>query len=136
MKLSLLVSLLLAAGTAVWAEQPMPRMVSVNPANGRVGDAIVATGENLQKALVAKLFLTDGKNDLACDMIEQTDTTIRFKIPAHSAVGSRLTVMVLTTGKDAKYIEQPVKVEIDDPSAAPAKPAEPAEPAQPAEPQK
>ena len=136
MKLSLMVSLLLAVGVTVSAQQAMPRMTSVDPMNGKEGDIIAVTGENLQKDAVAKVFLTDGKNDLACDMIEQTDTTIRFKIPAHSAVGSRLTVMVLTTGKDAKYIEQPVKVEIDDPSAAPAKPAEPAEPAQPAEPQK
>jgi hypothetical protein len=131
MKLSLWVSLLLAAGTAVGADQPMPRMTSVDPANGIAGAVVVATGENLQKALVAKLFLTDGKNDLACDMLDQTETTIKFKIPAHAAIGTRLTVMVLTTGKDAKYIEQPVKVEIDDPAAAPAKPAAPAQPAEP-----
>lgn len=128
MKLSLLVSLLLAAGAAAWAEQPMPRMVSVDPANGKAGDVIVATGENLQKALVAKLYLTDGKNDLTCEMLDQTDTTIKFKIPAHAAIGTRLTVMVLTTGKDPRYIEQPVKVEIDDASAKPAEPAQPAEP--------
>jgi hypothetical protein len=129
-----MVSLLLAAGTVVWAEQPMPRMTAVDPTNGKTGDVIVATGENLQKATVAKIYLTDGKNDLTCEMLDQTDTTIKFKIPAHAAVGARLTVMVLTTGKDAKLIEQPVKVEIDDASAAPAKPAEPAPPAEPAKP--
>jgi hypothetical protein len=126
MKLSLLVSLLLAVGVAVWAESPMPKMVTVDPMNGKAGDVIVATGENLQKALVAKLYLTDEKNDLACEILEQTDTTIKFKIPAKAAQGARLTVMVLTTGKDAKYIEQPVKVEIDDSSVEPAKPDDPA----------
>jgi hypothetical protein len=125
MKRSLLVSLLLAAGTVLWAESPMPRMASVDPANGKAGDVIVATGENLQKALVAKLYLTDGKNDLTCEMLEQTDTTIKFKIPTRAAKGVRLTVMVLTTGANPKYIEQPVKVEIDDPSAEAEKPAEP-----------
>jgi len=115
MKVSVLVSLLLAVGMAVWAEQPMPKMVTVDPLNGKAGDVIVATGENLQKDAVAKLYLTDGKNDIACEMLEQTGTTIKFKIPAKVPQGVRLTVMVLTTGKDAKYIEQPVKVEIDEP---------------------
>ncbi len=138
MKLSPMVSLLLAVGTAVWADQPMPKMVTVDPMNGKAGDVVVATGENLQKALVARLYLTDGKNDLACEMLEQTETTIKFKIPAKAAVGARLTVMVLTTGKDAKYIEQPVKVEINDASSEPAKPdaAKPDEPAKPSEPAK
>jgi predicted secreted protein len=63
---------------------------------------------------VAKLYLTDGKNDIACEMVDQTATTIKFKIPARAPKGARLTVMVLTTGKDAKYIEQPVKIEIDE----------------------
>jgi len=115
MKVSVLVSLLLAVGMAVWAEQPMPKMVTVDPLNGKAGDVIVATGENLQKDAVAKLYLTDGKNDIICEMLEQTDTTIKFKIPAKVPQGVRLTVMVLTAGKDAKLIEQPVKVEIDEP---------------------
>jgi hypothetical protein len=115
MKLSVLVSLLLSIGIAVWAEQPMPKMVTVDPLNGKAGDTIVATGENLQKDAVAKVYLTDEKKDIACEVIEQTDTTIKFKIPAGVQQGARLTVMVLTTGKDAKYIEQPVKVEIDEP---------------------
>ena len=114
MKLSVLVSTLLAVGIAVWAEQPMPKMVTVDPLNGKAGDVIVATGENLQKDAVAKLYLTDGKNDIPCEMLEQTDTTIKFKIPPKAPQGARLTVMVLTAGKDAKLIEQPVKVEIDE----------------------
>ena len=115
MRLSVLFSLLLAVGAAVWAEQPMPKMVTVDPLNGKAGDQIVATGENLQKDAVAKVFLTDGKNDLVCEVLEQTGTTIKFKIPEKVQQGARLTVMVLTTGKDAKYIEQPVKVEINEP---------------------
>lgn len=114
MKLSLLVSLLLAVGVAAWAEPPMPKMVTVDPLNGKAGDVIVATGENLQKDAVAKVFLTDGTHDLPCEMLDQTATSIKFKIPARAPHGQRLMVMVLTTGKDAKYIEQPVKVEIDE----------------------
>ena len=92
----------------------MPKMVTVDPLNGKAGDVIVASGENLQKDAVAKVYLTDGKNDIICEVLEQTETAIKFKIPPKVPKGVRLTVMVLTTGKDAKYIEQPVKVEIDE----------------------
>jgi hypothetical protein len=111
MKLSFVVSLLVAASFAVHAQQAMPRMTSVDPPNGKKGDVITVTGENLQKDLVSKVYLTDGKNDLIVEVTEQTDTAIKFKIPVKAA--GRLALMILTTGKDAKYIEQPVKLTID-----------------------
>ena len=114
MKLSLLVSLLMATSAVVWAQQVMPRMISVDPMNGKEGDVIAVTGENLEKATVAKVYLTDEKIDLPVEVTEQTATSIKFKIPAKVQPGSRLTVMVLTTGKDAKLIEQPVKLQIDE----------------------
>ena len=112
MKLSFVVPLLVAASFAAYAQQAMPRMVSVDPPNGKKGDVIAVTGENLQKDLVSKVYLTDGKNDLIVEVTDQTDTAIKFKIPAKAAA-SRLALMILTTGKDAKYIEQPVKLTID-----------------------
>jgi hypothetical protein len=86
-------------------------MISVDPANGKKGDVVTVTGENLQKDLVSKVYLTDGKTDLIVEVTEQTDTSIKFKIPVKAA--GRLALMILTTGKDAKYIEQPVKLTID-----------------------
>lgn len=109
MKLSLIAGFLLTAGLVFG--QGMPRMVSCDPQTGKAGDEIAVTGENLQKDMVAKVYLTDGKNDLAVEVTEQTPTSIKFKIPAKAAPG-RLALMVLTSGKDAKYIEQPVKVEV------------------------
>ena len=79
---------------------------------GKVGDVITVTGENLQKDAVVKVYLTDEKNDVPVEVTEQTPTSIKFKIPAKAPAG-RLAVMVLTSGKDAKLIEQPVKVEIE-----------------------
>lgn len=112
-----MVSILVTASFVGYAQQAMPRMTSVDPLTGKKGDVIVISGENLQKELVAKVFLTDGKNDTQVEVTEQTTTSIKFKIPAKAT--GRLTLMVLTTGKDAKYIEQPVKVTIDDGSTAP-----------------
>src|ERR1035441_5430512 len=99
MKLSFAVSLLVAASFAAYAQQAMPRMVSVDPPNGKTGDVITITGENLQKALVSKVYLTDGKNDLIVEVTDQTDTAIKFKIPAKVAA-SRLALMILRAGPD------------------------------------
>jgi hypothetical protein len=118
MKLSLLVSLLVAASFAAYAQSATPRMTSVDPDSGKRGDVITVTGENLTKQYVAKLYLTDGneKNDVEVQITEQTDTTIKFKIPA-KAIAGRLALMILTTSKPAQFIEQPVKITVDDGTA-------------------
>jgi len=119
MKLSLFVSLLVAASFAAYAQSATPRMTSVDPDSGKRGDIITVTGENIGRSHVAKLYLTDGgdgKNDVEVQIVEQTDTTVKFKIPA-KAISGRLALMILTTTKPAQLIEQPVKVSIDDGTA-------------------
>lgn len=114
MKASFVVPLLIAAGLAAWGQQPMPRMTNVEPGNGKVGDLLTVNGENLHKTQVAKVYLTDGTNDIVVDVTDQAATAIKFKIPAKAKAG-RFALMLLTTGKDAKLIEQPVKVTVDEP---------------------
>jgi hypothetical protein len=113
MKLSFISALLLTASLGLYAQEGVPRMTTVDPPSGKKGDVIAVSGENLEKAEVDKVFLTDGKNDTPVEVTEQTATTIKFKIPDKVATGGRLSVMILTAGKDAKYIEQPVKVMIE-----------------------
>ncbi len=111
MRLSLLVILLLAACVAAYSQTATPRLTTVEPGNGKVGDVIQVNGENLTKTAVAKLYLTDGKTDLLCEITEQSANLIKFKIPAKAS--GRLALMILTAEKEPKYIEQPVKVSID-----------------------
>lgn len=112
MKLSFVGALLVAAGLAVNAQQPMPRMTTVEPGNGKAGDVITVAGENLEKTQVAKVYLTDGKNDIPVDLTEQAASSIKFKIPSKATPG-RFSLMLLTTGKEPKLIEQPVKLTVD-----------------------
>jgi hypothetical protein len=113
MKLSLVISILVAASVVAYAESP--RITAVDPQNGKAGDVITVTGENLQKDSVAKLYLTDGTNDIQVDEItEQTATSIKFKIPAKAKPG-RLALMFLTAGKIGQLMEQPYKITIDEP---------------------
>ena len=107
-----LVALLLFAPQVSSAQAPTPRLLSVDPMNGKTGDAISVAGENLDKASVVELYLTDGKNDVKVHMTEQTTTSIKFTVPPAVKPG-RYSLMVLTTGKEPKLIEQPVKVTIE-----------------------
>jgi hypothetical protein len=110
MKLSLIASLL-AAGLAAFAQDAMPRMTTVDPNSGKKGEVVAVTGENLDKANVSKVYLTNGKDDLECVITEQAATAIKIKIP-DKATG-RMALMILTGGKEPKLIEQPVKVTIE-----------------------
>jgi len=110
MRLSFIAPLLLV-GIAAWAQDTMPRMSSVEPGSGKKGDVVAVTGENLDKTNVSKIYLTDGKNDLECVITGQSATEVKIKIP-DKATG-RMALMILTSGKEPKLIEQPVKVSIE-----------------------
>lgn len=96
---------------ALFAES-MPRMTTVEPGTAKAGDVLNVAGENLDKANVAELYLTDGKNDLKVAVTEQNEKSIKFKVPDTAKPG-RFALMILTPGKEGKLIEQPVKVTIE-----------------------
>jgi len=111
MRMSFIALLTLFASLAV-GQEAAPRMTSVEPDNGKVGDELTITGENLTKVVVAKLYLTDGKNDTEVQITDQAATAIKFKIPKGAKPG-RFSLMILTGGKEPKYIEQPVKITVE-----------------------
>ena len=90
----------------------MPTMSSVEPASGKVGDVLVAQGMNLDRDNVAALYLTNGNTDIKVTIIEQSATSIQFRIPPEAKPG-RFALMVLTKGKDPKLIEEPVKITVE-----------------------
>lgn len=93
---------------AVLAEAKSPRVTSVEPDSGKVGDAAVAKGENLDKDIVADLYLTDGKNDVKVVITARATDSINFTIPKIKAGRYRL----MTASKTA-MIEQPVVYEVN-----------------------
>lgn len=113
MRLSFAVSLVVAACLAAFAQQQAtPRMTTVEPGNGKIGDVITVSGENLEKTQVAKVYLTDGQEDMQVEITEQAATAIKFKIPEKCKSG-RFALMLLTTGNEPKLIEQPVKLTVE-----------------------
>jgi hypothetical protein len=111
MKLSFVIPLIAAACMAGFGQDAMPRMTTVEPYSGKIGDVVVVSGENLDKGNVSKVFLTNDKSDLACEIVEQTATAIKVKIP-DKATG-RMAFMIRTGGKEPKDIVQPVKVSVE-----------------------
>jgi hypothetical protein len=111
MKQSISRIIMAAVCIVAFAQQPLPRMTSVEPGTAKAGDELAVAGENLTKAQVAKVFLTDGKIDIEVQVTEQTASSLKFKVPVKAK--GRLALMIETPGKDAKQIEQPVKVTIE-----------------------
>jgi hypothetical protein len=114
MKLSqiLLLAAALIIPTVLLSQSAMPRMTAVEPMEAKAGDTLTVTGENLEKSNVAKVYLTDGKNDIVTPVAEQTATSMKIKVPNGVKAG-RWALMLLTAGNDPKLIEQPVKVTIE-----------------------
>ena len=52
MKLSFITPVAAVAAIALYAQQAMPRMTTVEPGNGKAGDVLTVAGENLDKAAV------------------------------------------------------------------------------------
>ncbi|MBI3665409.1 MAG: hypothetical protein HY236_04165 [Acidobacteria bacterium] len=112
MRFLLRLLVLLAALSIGGQAQETPRMTSVEPGNGKVGDELTASGENLDAKYVKEVYLTVGNTDIKVVVTEQTATSIKFKIPARAKPG-RYALMVLTAEKTPKFIEQPVKCTVE-----------------------
>ncbi len=85
---------------------------SVNPMDAKAGDEIVASGTNLGKKFILELYLTNGKDDVKVDMLKQADTEITFKVP--KGINGRYRLMIMTNAIDPKFVEQPVRVNVEE----------------------
>jgi len=85
------------------------KVTDVTPLQAKAGDTVTAKGDGIAKSDVDMFYLTDGKTDWKCQVVNQTASAITFKVPAEIKPG-RWAVM-LHTSKD-QLIELPVKLTI------------------------
>lgn len=109
--LGLLLILGLALPLLLLAASGVPMMRSVDKDEAKRGDIVVIAGENLGKANVSELYLTNGKDDFKVDITEQTAASLKFKVGKDIRFG-RYSLMILTGGDTPMFIEQPVKLNI------------------------
>ncbi len=109
--LGLLLILGLALPLLLLAASGVPMMRSVDKDEAMRGDIVMVSGENLGKANISELYLTNGKDDFKVDITEQTAATLTFKVSKTIRFG-RYSLMILTAGETPMFIEQPVKLNI------------------------
>ena len=110
MRLSLFVCL--SSVFSMLLAQGMPRMNSVEPSNVKAGAEVTVNGENLDKNTVTEIYITDGKNDIRLEIMEQSAAAIKFRVPSATKTG-KFNLMLLTSGAEPKLIEQPVKLMVE-----------------------
>ena len=99
-------------GAAIDREpNPTPMMRTVNPETVKAGDIATVSGEYLDKSRVAEVYLTNGTVDIKVQILEQTDSAIKFKVPEKAQPG-RYHLMVLMTDEPPKLIEEPARLTV------------------------
>jgi hypothetical protein len=101
---SLVIALLLSP--ALFSFAGFPKVTTVEPDTGKVGDIISAKGENLDRSSIAEVYLTDGSHDTKAEITEQAEAQIKFKVPQNVKAG-RYHILMLTADKKS-LVEQPV----------------------------
>lgn len=80
----------------ILSAQAPPRVNAVAPSMGKVNDSITVTGENLGKASVAGIFLSDDNSDYKAAIVDQEATKIVMKIPQVKAGGYNISIQIGT----------------------------------------
>jgi hypothetical protein len=75
----ILVALTIPAGLA---QDTAARVTGVDPATGKANDVVTVAGENLGKAKVSAIFLSDEKDDHKATVVSQEADKIVIKVPS------------------------------------------------------
>ena len=67
--------------SALSQAQNAPQVTGVDPATGKVNDTVTVSGDNLGKASVSAVYLSDDKNDYKAAIVEQAEDKIQVKVP-------------------------------------------------------
>jgi hypothetical protein len=92
-KLAVLLPALLGAAL-VFAQAADPHVSAVDPTSGKVDDSATVSGQNLGKAAVTAVFLSDDKDDFKATVVSQADDKIEIKIPKVKAGPYNISVQV------------------------------------------
>lgn len=120
MRLALLTSVLLlqtvfaAAAVDPKTEQmPTPLMRTVDPYTAKAGAEITVTGDNLEKRVVAEVYLSANGKNSKVEVTSQAEKELKFKVPATTKPGA-YRIVVLVRSVEPVLIEEPVRVVIEE----------------------
>jgi hypothetical protein len=84
--------LLLLSLVQLVGAQSLPKVTAVDPGTGKVNDNVTLTGENLGKASVSAVFLSDDKDDFKATLVEQEAGKIILKVPQVKSGGYNISI--------------------------------------------
>jgi uncharacterized protein (DUF2141 family) len=88
----MLAALIVVASAAI--AQNTPNVTAVDPTSGKVNDTVTVTGNNLGKAAVSSVYLSDDKSDFKAAIVDQGDDKITLKIPQVKAGSYNISLQV------------------------------------------
>lgn len=91
---------------------PTPVMRSVSPETVKAGEIATVSGEYLDKSRVANLFLSNAQGDIKVEILEQSASAIKFRVPSKVAPG-RYSLTVLLVDIEPKLIEEPTHLTVE-----------------------
>ena len=89
--------------------QNAPQVTGVDPDSGKVNDTVTVSGNNLGKASVSSVFLSDDKNDYKAAIVDQSDDKITMKVPQVKPGDYNVSVQV-----GDKLFIKPVKFKVEE----------------------
>ena len=89
--------------------QNAPQVTAVDPSSGKVNDTVTVSGNNLGKASVSSVYLSDDKSDFKATIVDQGDDKITMKVPQVKAGDYNISVQV-----GDKLFIKPVKFKVQE----------------------
>jgi len=87
------------------------RIIRLAPDTAKPGDIVIAYGQGLGTSRIADLSLTEGRGHALVTILEQTETSIRFRVPAMLTAG-RYILVIHPANRYRDGIEQPVTLTV------------------------
>lgn len=104
---------LILAGVILMASLAMaqnaPQVTAVDPSSGKVNDTVTVSGNNLGKASVSSVFLSDDKSDYKAAIVDQGEDKITVKVPQVKAGDYNISIQV-----GDKLFIKPVKFKVQE----------------------
>ena len=103
----ILAAVIVAASAAI--AQNAPQITGVDPSYGKVNDTVTVSGNNLGKASVSSVYLSDDKSDFKAVIVEQGEDKITVKVPQVKAGNYNISLQV-----GDKLFIKPVKFRVQE----------------------
>ena len=99
------------------ADNAVPFMRRVEPVVVKVEDAVTAFGQALDRSRVADVMLTTDSKQVPVEVLEQTESFIRFRVPANLEPGKYYPAVLMV--KEPMVLVQPVILTVEATKRAP-----------------